>query len=70
MGLCRATRCTFFSSLIAHGLIDELHLFINPVAIGRGMTISQGLDHAQGYTLEGAQAFSCGIVVLCYRREP
>jgi dihydrofolate reductase len=30
---------TFVTSLIEHGLIDELHLFINPVAIGNGMRI-------------------------------
>ncbi|MGA9153554.1 MAG: dihydrofolate reductase family protein [Candidatus Nitrosopolaris sp.] len=30
---------SFDSSLIRTGLIDEFHLFINPVAIGNGMTI-------------------------------
>ena len=29
---------TFVSALIKHGLIDEFHLFINPTAIGNGMS--------------------------------
>ena len=33
---------TFVSSLIEHGLIDELHLFINPAAIGSGLSIFNG----------------------------
>ena len=30
---------TFVSSLIENGLIDELNLFVNPVAIGEGMRV-------------------------------
>src|SRR2546423_3874932 len=30
---------TFVSALIDHNLIDELNIFVNPVAIGRGMRI-------------------------------
>ena len=35
---------SFDSSLIKAGLIDEFHLFINPVAIGNGMTIFKDLN--------------------------
>ena len=34
---------TFVSALIKQELIDEFHLFINPIAIGEGMTIFKGL---------------------------
>ena len=34
---------TFVTALIKAGLIDEFHLFINPTAIGNGMTIFKGL---------------------------
>jgi len=57
---------TFVSALIKHGLIDEFHLFINPTAIGNGMTIFPELDSRQNLTLKKTTAFSCGIVVLCY----
>lgn len=57
---------TFVSALIRHGLIDEFHLFINPAAIGNGMTIFSGLDSKQNLTLKKSSAFACGIVVLCY----
>ena len=57
---------TFVSALIKHGLIDEFHLFINPVAIGSGMTIFKELGHNQNLTLVKSTQFDCGIVVLNY----
>ncbi len=57
----------FVSSLIKAGLIDEYHLFVNPAAIGSGMTIFKGLDGKQNLTLLRSQAFPCGIVLLCYQ---
>ncbi len=56
----------FVAGLIKHGLIDELHLFVNPAAIGQGLSIFQALEGKQNLTLKHAQAFDCGIVVLCY----
>lgn len=55
---------TFVSALIKHGLIDEFYLFINPTAIGNGMTIFQELDSKQNLTLVKSTSFDCGIVVL------
>jgi dihydrofolate reductase len=57
---------TFVSALIKHGLIDEFHLFINPTAIGNGMTIFKELDSKQNLTLVKSTSFDCGIVVLNY----
>ena len=57
---------TFVSSLIKHGLIDEFHLFINPVAIGNGMAIFKELDYNQNLRLKKSLTFGCGIVLLCY----
>lgn len=56
----------FVSSLIKHGLIDEFYLFINPVAIGSGMTIFNELDKTQNLTLVESTSFDCGVVVLYY----
>jgi dihydrofolate reductase len=57
---------TFVSALIEEGLIDEFHLFVNPVLLGSGMTIFKGLPTKLGLTLQRSVAFPCGIVLLCY----
>jgi dihydrofolate reductase len=57
---------TFVSTLIKQGLIDEFHLFINPAAIGNGMTIFKQLNSKQYLSLKKSLSFPCGIVVLCY----
>lgn len=59
----------FVSALIQAGLIDEFHLFVNPVALGEGMTIFKGLNHQQGLALKRSTAFDCGIALLCYERK-
>ncbi len=59
---------TFVSALIQQGLIDEFHLFINPTAIGDGMTIFKELDNKEKLRLVKSTSFECGIVVLNYRR--
>ncbi|WP_276371803.1 dihydrofolate reductase family protein [Chryseolinea sp. H1M3-3] len=58
---------SFVSALIKHGLIDELHLLINPTAIGNGMPIFRELDNTQSFNLIHAIPFECGIVVLYYK---
>lgn len=57
---------TFVSSLIKSNLIDEYHLFINPTAIGSGMSIFNGLESKLDLMLIKATSFPCGIVVLRY----
>jgi dihydrofolate reductase len=57
---------SFDSSLIKAGLIDEFYLFINPVAIGSGMTIFKDINEIQKFTLVKSLAFDCGIVLLHY----
>jgi dihydrofolate reductase len=52
--------------LIRAGLIDEFHLFINPVAIGNGMTIFKDLNEIQKFILIKSVTFDCGIVGLHY----
>jgi dihydrofolate reductase len=58
---------TFVSSLIKHQLLDDLHLFINPTAIGKGMAIFKEVDSLQKLTLVKSTSFDCGIVVLHYQ---
>jgi dihydrofolate reductase len=58
---------TLVSALIRAKLIDEFHLFVNPVAIGNGMTIFKELIGKQNFILAKSIAFECGIVVLNYQ---
>ena len=57
----------FVSSLIKENLIDEYNFFINPTAIGRGMTIFGKLEVASSsLKLHHSQSYNCGIVVNTY----
>ncbi len=60
---------TFVSALLKHGLIDEFHLFINPSAIGNGMSIFKELDGKHDLALVKSTSFDCGIVVLNYEPQ-
>jgi len=55
---------TLVSSLIAEGLLDELHLFVNPTATGAGMPVFAKLEHNQQLRLVAARPFDCGITAL------
>src|ERR687891_662276 len=57
---------SFDSSLIKEKLIDEFYLFINPVAVGTGMSIFKDLNEIQKYTLIESKVFESGIVLLRY----
>lgn len=55
---------TLVSNLIAEGLIDELHLFVSPTAIGAGMPVFGGTTRLD---LVSATPSDCGITELVYR---
>ena len=54
---------TFVRTLIEAGLIDELHLFVNPTALGKGIPIFGELKKMRLLT---SKQFDCGIIVSCY----
>ena len=56
---------TFVSSLIENRLIDELNLFVNPVAIGRGLRIFQERTPLK---LIKSVNYTSGIVVNTYNQ--
>lgn len=56
----------FVANLVKYNLIDEYHLFINPAAIGTGMSIFNLLEGKRDLKLVKATSFDCGIVVLHY----
>jgi dihydrofolate reductase len=55
---------TLVSALIEHDLIDELNIFVNPVAIGRGMRIFRD---RKALRLIGSAAYPSGVVVNTYQ---
>jgi dihydrofolate reductase len=59
----------FVASLIKEQLIDELHLFVNPVAIGSGISIFNQITTKQNYQLIHSKSFACGIVVINYHLQ-
>ena len=59
---------TFVSELIKHGLLDELHLFINPAAIGAGLSDFSRTGRTIPMKLAGSESYDCGIVVNSYTR--
>lgn len=54
----------FVSALIKHDLIDELNIFVNPVAIGRGMRI---FTDRKALRLASSTAYSSGVVINTYQ---
>ena len=54
----------FVSNLIEKNLIDELNIFVNPTAIGTGMTIFKDTTKLE---LLKSTAYECGVVVNTYR---
>lgn len=57
---------SFVASLIREGLIDEYHFFINPVALGSGISIFQELNNIQPFQLIKTITYDSGIVLLSY----
>ena len=53
----------FVSNLIAENLIDELHLFVNPAAIGDGLRI---FNQRTKLLLQESTQYECGIIVSIY----
>jgi dihydrofolate reductase len=52
------------TSLVGENLIDDYFLFVNPTAIGKGMTI---FADGRGLKLIDSTAYACGIVINHYQ---
>ena len=59
----------FVSSLVKERLIDEFHLFVNPVALGNGVSLFDNLDDWQPLRLVQSRTFDSGIVLLHYEKQ-
>ena len=60
---------SFVSSLIKHGLIDEFHFFVNPIAIGRGESAFSQLDKFQALKLVKTISLDSGLIILHYEKS-
>ena len=57
-------------TLIKHNLVDELHLFVVPIVVGKGRRLFEGFDAADlKLTLTGTTRFRNGVVSLRYIPE-
>jgi dihydrofolate reductase len=56
-------------TLLAHDLVDELHLLLYPVTLGGGKRIWADDTH-MGFTLKSATPYPTGVVGLYYVRQP
>ena len=57
---------SFVSALIKEQLIDEYHLFVNPVVLGRGWRIFDQIENWQQLQLKKSIVYKSGIVLHCY----
>ena len=54
-------------TLIEHGLIDEFHLLLAPVAVGRGQHMFETVSSAPTLKLAEVTQFNSGVLLLIYK---
>jgi len=59
---------TIVSQLTQHGLIDEYHFIVNPILLGDGRTLINGMPASAKLDLVETKAYPSGNVLLRYRR--
>ena len=57
---------TIVSQLAQEGLIDEYEIALNPIVLGKGRTMFDGVKEKQSLKLTKTRAFANGNVFLCY----
>lgn len=60
---------SFVADLVKERLIDEFHLFVNPISLGKGVAIFGKLEEWQQLKLVKSKTFDCGIILLHYERQ-
>lgn len=53
-------------TLMEHGLVDEFHLFLTPVAIGKGQHLFESIDTSAHLRLVEVTRFDSGVLTLVY----
>jgi len=57
---------TIVQQLMEHGLIDEYHIFVNPIILGKGKPLFAESTNRNKLLLKNARTFDSGVVVLHY----
>ena len=57
---------SIITQLAEHGLIDAYQIMVDPVALGDGTPMFQGLKHPLNLKLTETKIFKSGVVLLCY----
>jgi dihydrofolate reductase len=57
---------TIVSQLAQEGLIDEYQVIVNPIILGKGRTMFEGVKEKLGLKLTKSRTFGNGNVYLCY----
>ena len=55
------------AQLAKEGLIDEYHILLNPVVLGKGKTMFEGIKDKIALSLTKTRTFGNGNVLLCYQ---
>jgi dihydrofolate reductase len=58
---------TLVRAMLADGLVDELHLFVYPVALGAGLRLFPGEGDPVRLELAASEAYDNGVLHLAYR---
>jgi dihydrofolate reductase len=66
MGMAILGSGSIVSQLASSGLIDEYQVVLNPVVLGEGRTMFDGIKEKLNLKLTKTQTFSSGKVFLCY----
>ncbi|HEX4534702.1 MAG TPA: dihydrofolate reductase family protein [Rhizomicrobium sp.] len=56
----------FAASLIANGIVNEYQFYVNPVALGEGLSVFEKRDKDSALDLQEAQSYECGVAVTRY----
>jgi len=54
-------------TFMEHDLIDEFQIFVNPVILGKGKPLFNGIKHRYKLKLLSTRTFGSGNVLLCYQ---
>ncbi|TYB44077.1 dihydrofolate reductase family protein [Actinomadura chibensis] len=56
--------------LLEAGLLDELHLLVHPIVVGKGMRLFEDREAPLPLELVSSKTFKTGVLHLVYRRDP
>ena len=57
---------TVIAQLAGEGLIDEYQVVVNPIVLGKGKSMFEGIKHRTSLKLTRTRVFGNGNVLLCY----